>query len=86
MDLMNWKTLLEPTELEPTRAARAYIRKGQEILLEAHRDGAGGNEIVSAYTCMMDHLIATLFESASRDYVNRYPSLNATVFCSHMGH
>jgi len=77
MDLMNWKTLLEPTELEPTRAARAYIRKGQEILLEAHRDGAGGNEIVSAYTGMMDHLIATLFESASRDYVNRYPSLNA---------
>ena len=63
MDLMNWKTLLEPTELEPTRAARAYIRKGQEILLEAHRDGAGGNEIVSAYTCMMDHRTENEYQS-----------------------
>jgi len=77
MDLTNLKTLLEPTELDPSRAARTYIRKGQEILLEAHRAGAGGNEIVSVYTGMMDHLIATLFESASSDYVNRYPSLNA---------
>ena len=50
MDLTNLKTLLEPTELDPSRAARTYIRKGQEILLEAHRAGAGGNEIVSVYT------------------------------------
>ncbi len=76
MDLMNWKNLLEPTESDPSRGARAYIRKGREILFEAHRAGAGGNEIVLAYTGMMDHLITSLFESASRDYVSRYPSLN----------
>ncbi len=77
MDLMNWKNLLEPTDSNPTAAARAYIRKGREILLEAHRAGARGNEIVLAYTGMMDHLIGSLFESASKDYVNRYPSMNA---------
>jgi len=77
MDLVNWKTLLEPTELEPTRTARAYVRKSREVLLEAHRAGAGGYEIVSTYTGMMDHLVSSLFESASRDYKSRYPSLNA---------
>ncbi|NIO07819.1 MAG: [protein-PII] uridylyltransferase [Deltaproteobacteria bacterium] len=73
---MNWKNLLQPTDSDPTGAARTYIRKGREILQEAHRAGAGGTEIVTAYTGMMDHLISTLFESASRDYSNRYPSMN----------
>lgn len=71
-------SLLE--ELSPdgdlARGARAYIQRGRSLLFERHRAGAGGAEIVSAYTTMVDHLICHLFEVASSDFTSRYPSLN----------
>ncbi|MFQ5850480.1 MAG: [protein-PII] uridylyltransferase [Candidatus Binatia bacterium] len=75
---MSWPSLLEQalTESDLTRTARAYVQRGQDLLLARHRAGAGGYEIVSAYTGMMDHLIRYLFEVASQDYIRRYPSLS----------
>ena len=37
------------------RLARAYVKRGRQMLLEKHRAGAGGLELVSAYSTMMDH-------------------------------
>lgn len=58
------------------RGARAYLQKGRNLLLERHRAGAGGYEIVSAFTTMLDHLVRHLFDVASQDYIRRFPSLN----------
>ena len=58
------------------RATRAYVKRGRQILLEKHRAGYGGLEVVSAYSTMMDHLIRYLFEVVSHDFVRRYPSQN----------
>jgi [protein-PII] uridylyltransferase len=58
------------------RAPRAYVKSGRQILLEKHRAGYGGLEVVSAYSTMMDHLIRYLFEIVSNDFVRRYPSQN----------
>ena len=70
--------LMEETLVESdlARGARAYLQRGLSLLLERHRAGAGGYEIVSVYTTMMDHLVRHIFEVASRDYILRYPSLN----------
>ncbi len=71
--------LLEETwaESDPARAARVYVERGRSLLLERHRAGAGGYEIVSAYTTLVDQLIRRIFQAASQDYIERYPSLNA---------
>ncbi|MEK7783328.1 MAG: nucleotidyltransferase domain-containing protein, partial [Candidatus Binatota bacterium] len=63
-------------ETDLARGARAYIQKVRSLLLERHRAGAGGYDIVSAYTMMVDHLIRHLFGAVSQDYFRRYPSLN----------
>lgn len=72
------RSLLEETSIKSdlARSARAYLQKGRSLLQERHRAGAGGYEIVSAFTTMVDHLIRHLFEVASQDYIRRYPSLN----------
>ncbi|MGH7774562.1 MAG: [protein-PII] uridylyltransferase [Candidatus Binatia bacterium] len=72
------RSLLEETWIESdvARAARAYLQRVWSLLLERHRAGDGGYEIVTAYTTMVDHLIRHLFEIASQDYIRRYPSLN----------
>lgn len=72
------QNLLEEARIESDLAggARAYLQKARSLLLERHRAGAGGQEIVSAYTAMVDYLIRHLFELTSRDYIRRYPSLN----------
>lgn len=62
---------------EATRGVRLYVQSCRSLLLERHRAGAGGREIVSCYTEMIDHLIRYLFDAASQDYIRRYPSLNA---------
>ena len=49
------------------RFARSYLQKARERLFEKHRAGAGGLEIVSAFTTVMDHLIRHLFTTASAD-------------------
>lgn len=63
-------------ELDLVAGARSYIQRGRALLLEGHRAGAGGLEIVSAYTTMMDCLIRHLFESVSDNFTRQYPSLN----------
>lgn len=72
------RSLLAETSIEAdlARGARAYLQRARALLLERHREGAGGYEIVSAYTTVMDHLIRHLFEAASEDYIRRFPSLN----------
>ena len=72
------RSLLEESRVESdlTRGARTYIQRGRSLLFERHRAGAGGYEIVSAYTMLVDHLVRRLFEVASQDYIRRYPSLN----------
>ncbi|MFQ5903282.1 MAG: [protein-PII] uridylyltransferase, partial [Candidatus Binatia bacterium] len=72
------RSLLEESWIESNlvRGARVYLQRSRSLLLERHRAGAGGYEIVSAYTTMVDHLIRHLFEVASQDYIRRYPSLN----------
>ena len=72
------RSLLEESwvETDLARGARAYIQKVRSLLLERHRAGAGGYDIVSAYTMMVDHLIRHLFGAVSQDYFRRYPSLN----------
>lgn len=72
------QSLLEDAciENESAGGARAYLHKCRALLLERHRAGTGGKEIVGAYTEMMDGLIRRLFEIASQDYIRRYPSLN----------
>ncbi|HUK39460.1 MAG TPA: [protein-PII] uridylyltransferase [Candidatus Acidoferrales bacterium] len=49
------------------RSSRAYLQKARQLLLERHRAGAGGMEIVLAYTTMMDHLVRYLHGVASAD-------------------
>lgn len=73
------RSLMDEISLDAdlARGARAYVQRVRNLLLERHRQGAGGGEIVSSYTTMMDHLIRHLFEVASGDFVRRYPSLNA---------
>ena len=46
--------------------ARAYLQKGRHLLFEKHRNGAGGVEIVLAYSTMRDHLIRHLFTARTR--------------------
>ena len=63
-------------ESDLAHASRAYLQRGRSVLLQRHRAGAGGGQIVSAYTTMVDFLIRRLFEVASQDYIRRYPSLS----------
>ena len=70
------RSLLEDTKSLPDLPGitRAYVHKGRRLLLEKHRGGAGGMEIVSAYSTMMDHLIRYLFTVVKEDFISRYPS------------
>jgi [protein-PII] uridylyltransferase len=70
------RSLLDETSAEPDlrRFARAYVKKGRGSLLEKHRGGAGGMEVVGAYATMMDHLIGYLFAKVSDDFIRRFPT------------
>ncbi|HEY7163571.1 MAG TPA: [protein-PII] uridylyltransferase [Candidatus Binatia bacterium] len=63
------RTLLEESRNggDLKRFARAYLQKARELLFEKHRAGAGGLEIVAAFTTVMDHLIRYLFTTVSAD-------------------
>ncbi len=50
---------------DPVAGVRAYVRKSHEALLQLHRHGAGGGEIVAAYTTLVDFLLCRIFEFAS---------------------
>ena len=56
-------SLLQEAQSEPDlkRLARSYVTRGREALYERQRAGAGGLEIVSAWSTVMDHLIRHLY-------------------------
>jgi len=64
------------TESDLKRLARRYIEAGRRELFERHRDGAGGLEVVSAWSTVMDHLIRHLFTSISSECARRFPTPN----------
>src|SRR5678816_416397 len=76
------RSLLDETQAESDlrRAARSYVKKGRGMLLERHRAGAGGLEIVSVYSTMMDQLIRYLFGKVSDDFIRRYPLFFIHIF------
>jgi [protein-PII] uridylyltransferase len=55
------------------RLSREYVQRARAWLRDRHRAGAGGLEIVAAYSGMMDCLVRFLFEFASEDFFRRYP-------------
>ncbi|HEX2226411.1 MAG TPA: [protein-PII] uridylyltransferase, partial [Candidatus Binatia bacterium] len=55
------------------RLSREYVRKTRARLLDMHRVGAGGVEIVVAYTRMMDHLICHLYGVTCEEMARRFP-------------
>jgi [protein-PII] uridylyltransferase len=59
------------------RLSRDYIQRGRAQLLELHRAGAGGMEIVSAYNGIMDYLICHIYQVASDDILRRFPGQKA---------
>ena len=59
-----------------TRLSRNYVQKARQLLFEKHRAGAGGAEIVAAYTTIVDYLIHYLFTVVSDDFIRRFPTQN----------
>ncbi|HKY10107.1 MAG TPA: hypothetical protein VJQ55_17795, partial [Candidatus Binatia bacterium] len=55
--------LLQESQAEPDLKTlmRAYVKKGRETLFEKHRAGAGGLEVVAAWSTAMDHVIRHLY-------------------------
>jgi [protein-PII] uridylyltransferase len=68
---------LSQGQLDLARLARDYIQKTRGRLFELHRAGAGGMEIVAAYTGMFDHLICHLYDAACEEAARRFPGQKA---------
>ena len=64
-----WRRLLDEqvASLGSGAGVRAYIDLGRQRLLESHRAGASGTEVVRAYGAMIDRLLRRLFEMAEGD-------------------
>ena len=56
------------------RLARSYVKRGRERFIERHRAGAGGLEIVSAWSTVMDHLIRHLYGAIMRRCRRAHPA------------
>ena len=56
------------------RAARQYVDHGRRTLFDRHRGGAGGLEIASAWSTVMDHLIRHLFAAISAEHTQQFPA------------
>jgi [protein-PII] uridylyltransferase len=69
------RSLLDEVKPQPDlkRLARTYVEKGRRLLFERHREGAGGLEIVVAYSALMDHLIRHLFGLVRDERMGGYP-------------
>jgi [protein-PII] uridylyltransferase len=67
--------LLQEVQPQPDlkRLARVYVEKGRAALFERHRSGAGGLEIVSAWSTVMDHLIRHLYSAIGAECSSRLP-------------
>ena len=68
--------LLQEVQADPhlKRVARQYVDHGRRALFDRHRAGAGGLEIASAWSTVMDHLIRHLFATISAEYANQFPA------------
>ena len=68
--------LLQEVQADPhlKRAARQYVDHGRRTLFDRHRGGAGGLEIASAWSTVMDHLIRHLFATISAECSNQFPA------------
>ncbi len=68
-----WRRLAEEhvRSSKPGEGVRAYIDLGRRRLLEAHRAGASGSEVVGAHGAMIDGLLRRLLELAEQDYRGR---------------
>jgi len=64
------------TETDLKRLARRYIEAGRRELFKRHRAGAGGLDVVSAWSTVMDHLIRHLFTIISSECARRFPTPN----------
>lgn len=64
-----WQRLLDESVADPVSGAgvRAYMERGRQRLLEAHRAGASGADVVRAHGAMIDCLLRRLFEAAEGD-------------------
>jgi [protein-PII] uridylyltransferase len=56
--------------------ARDYLARVRAEVRERHDAGAGGLELVAAYTDAIDRLVRFLFVNASRHFLSRFPRLN----------
>lgn len=65
-----WRELLDAfaDEADPGEWVRAYVVQGRQRLLEAHRAGASGSDVVRAYGEMIDCLLRRLFKMAEDDH------------------
>ncbi|HYR96724.1 MAG TPA: [protein-PII] uridylyltransferase, partial [Candidatus Binatus sp.] len=57
-------------------AARDYLARVRAEVRERHDAGAGGLELVAAYTDAVDRLVRFLFASARTHFASRFPRLN----------
>lgn len=64
-----WRRLLDEWVTDPVSGAgvRAYVDRGRRRLLESHRAGASGADVVRAHGAMIDCLLRRLFETAEAD-------------------
>ena len=58
------------------RLAREYVGRVRGELRARHDAGAGGLEVVAAYTDAIDRLVRFLFDSATVHFMSRQPRLN----------
>ncbi len=65
-----WRWLLDENVTSPGSGVgvRAYIDLGRQRLLESHRSGASGADVVRAHGVMIDCLLQRLFEMAEGDH------------------
>jgi [protein-PII] uridylyltransferase len=71
-------TLPEPSGevAEAGTAARDYLARVRGEIRERHEAGAGGLEVVAAYTDAVDQLVRFLFASARSHFAARFPRLD----------
>lgn len=64
-----WGRILDESVANPVSGAgvRAYVDRGRQRLLESHRAGASGAEVVRAHGAMIDCLLRRLFETTEGD-------------------
>ncbi|HXW84459.1 MAG TPA: [protein-PII] uridylyltransferase [Candidatus Binataceae bacterium] len=64
---------------KPGLRARAYLDSVREELAQRHFAGAGGGEIVGAFTAAVDDLMRALYRYADAEYARRFSKLNQRI-------